>query len=245
MVRSLVVVAAASFVVPLAAQSPPVDKAKAEFARAEKAVFDAKYAAAHALYKQLAARHPNSVWGRMAALRTQPTAYLGWGDLQRNGAANNRVDVVVMGGLDLELPLPPAVHDGTIAVHAGRQGQRLVQIDLELDAPGEPHDEGDWSRRESERDLRAKASDLRAKIKAWESDDYCRSRLGLPGAMGAIDPARINPNGSSLATGHPFAATGARIVATAAKELAQRGRGRCLVSICTAGGMGVVAILER
>jgi acetyl-CoA C-acetyltransferase len=55
----------------------------------------------------------------------------------------------------------------------------------------------------------------------------------------------MNPNGSSLATGHPFAATGARIVAAAAKELAVRGGGRCLISICTAGGMGVVAILER
>jgi hypothetical protein len=97
MVRSLAAVATASFAVALAAQSAPSDKAKAEFARAEKAVFDAKYAAAHALYKQLAARYPNSQWGRMAALRTQPTAYLGWGDLQRNGAANNRVDVVVMG----------------------------------------------------------------------------------------------------------------------------------------------------
>ena len=63
--------------------------------------------------------------------------------------------------------------------------------------------------------------------------------------LGRIEPAKINPNGSSLATGHPFAATGARIVATAAKELAQRGGGRCLISICTAGGMGVVAILER
>ena len=71
------------------------------------------------------------------------------------------------------------------------------------------------------------------------------ARLGLDAPLGRIDPAKINPNGSSLATGHPFAATGARIVATAAKELKARGGGRCLVSICTAGGMGVVAILER
>ncbi len=89
------------------------------------------------------------------------------------------------------------------------------------------------------------AAQVLCTLKAWESDDYCRNRLGLPGALGSIDPAKLNPNGSSLATGHPFAATGARIVATAAKELAQRGGGRCLVSICTAGGMGVVAILER
>ncbi len=89
------------------------------------------------------------------------------------------------------------------------------------------------------------AAQVLCTLKAWESDEYCRNRLGLPGAMGSIDPAKLNPNGSSLATGHPFAATGARIVATAAKELAQRGGGRCLISICTAGGMGVVAILER
>ena len=89
------------------------------------------------------------------------------------------------------------------------------------------------------------AAQVLCTLKAWESDDYCRDRLGLPGALGSIDPAKLNPNGSSLATGHPFAATGARIVATAAKELAQRGGGRCLISICTAGGMGVVAILER
>lgn len=89
------------------------------------------------------------------------------------------------------------------------------------------------------------AAQVLCTLAAWESADYCRERLGLAEPLGPIDPARINPNGSSLATGHPFAATGARIIATAAKELAQRGRGRCLISICTAGGMGVVAILER
>ena len=89
------------------------------------------------------------------------------------------------------------------------------------------------------------AAQVLCTLRAWESEAYCRERLGLAAPLGAIDPARINPNGSSLATGHPFAATGARVVATAAKELAERGGGRCLVSICTAGGMGVVAILER
>ncbi|QOW22138.1 acetyl-CoA C-acetyltransferase [Novilysobacter avium] len=89
------------------------------------------------------------------------------------------------------------------------------------------------------------AAQVLCTLRAWESEEYCRNRLGLDAPLGRIDPAKINPNGSSLATGHPFAATGARIVATAAKELAQRGGGRCLVSICTAGGMGVVAILER
>ena len=89
------------------------------------------------------------------------------------------------------------------------------------------------------------AAQVLCTLRAWESEAYCRERLGLSQAMGSIDPAKMNPNGSSLATGHPFAATGARIVATAAKELALRGGGRCLISICTAGGMGVVAILER
>jgi len=89
------------------------------------------------------------------------------------------------------------------------------------------------------------AAQVLCTLRAWESEEYCRNRLGLDAPLGRIDPARLNINGSSLATGHPFAATGARIVATAAKELKQRGGGRCLVSICTAGGMGVVAILER
>ncbi len=89
------------------------------------------------------------------------------------------------------------------------------------------------------------AAQVLCTLRAWESEDYCRTRLDLDAPLGRIDPARINPLGSSLAAGHPFAATGARIVATAAKQLAERGGGRCLVSICTAGGMGVVAILER
>jgi acetyl-CoA C-acetyltransferase len=89
------------------------------------------------------------------------------------------------------------------------------------------------------------AAQVLCTLRAWESEEYCRNRLGLPAPLGRIDPARLNPVGSSLATGHPFAATGARIVATAAKQLKERGGGRALVSICTAGGMGVVAILER
>ena len=89
------------------------------------------------------------------------------------------------------------------------------------------------------------AAQVLCTLRAWESEDYCKSRLGLSGAMGSIDPAKINPLGSSLAAGHPFAATGARIIGTVAKELAERGGGRALVSICTAGGMGVVAIVER
>jgi len=103
LVRHLPLTAFAACLAPLAAQSPENKKAEAEFGRAEKAVADAKYGAAFGLYKQLAARYPNTAWGKMAALRTQPTAYLGWGDLQRNGASNNRVDVVLMGdgfGLD-------------------------------------------------------------------------------------------------------------------------------------------------
>ena len=89
------------------------------------------------------------------------------------------------------------------------------------------------------------AAQVLCTLRAWESAEYCKHRLGLDAPLGAIDPAKINPLGSSLAAGHPFAATGARIVATVAKELKERGGGRALVSICTAGGMGVVAIVER
>ena len=89
------------------------------------------------------------------------------------------------------------------------------------------------------------AAQVLCTLRAWESEDYCRNRLGLDAPLGRIDPEKMNPVGSSLAAGHPFAATGARIVATAAKQLKERGGGRALVSICTAGGMGVVAILER
>jgi acetyl-CoA C-acetyltransferase len=89
------------------------------------------------------------------------------------------------------------------------------------------------------------AAQVLCTLRAWESADYCAHRLGLDAPLGRIDPARLNVNGSSLATGHPFAATGARIVATLARLLEQKGSGRGLISICTAGGMGVVAILER
>lgn len=80
-----------------AAQNPDDSKAQAEFARAEKAVADSKYTAAWSLYRQLARKYPHSAWGKLAALRTEPTAYLGHGMLQQNGESRNRVDVVVMG----------------------------------------------------------------------------------------------------------------------------------------------------
>jgi acetyl-CoA C-acetyltransferase len=88
------------------------------------------------------------------------------------------------------------------------------------------------------------AAQVLCTLKAWESDAWCRRRLGR-GALGEIDRGRLNPRGSSVAIGHPFAATGARVVATLAKQLAERGSGRGLVSICAAGGQGVTAILER
>jgi acetyl-CoA C-acetyltransferase len=93
------------------------------------------------------------------------------------------------------------------------------------------------------------ASVVLAHLQAWESDEYCTGRLGLDAALGAIDRSRLNVNGSSLATGHPFAATGARIVAQLAKQLAAKkaqtsGPVRGLISICAAGGQGVTAILE-
>jgi acetyl-CoA C-acetyltransferase len=89
------------------------------------------------------------------------------------------------------------------------------------------------------------ASQVLATLKAWEDPDFCRDRLGRSAPLGPIDRSRLNVNGSSLAAGHPFAATGARIVATLAKLLAEKGSGRGLISICAAGGQGVVAILER
>ena len=88
------------------------------------------------------------------------------------------------------------------------------------------------------------ASTVLCTLAAWENDAFCKERLGRDEALGPIDRDRLNPVGSSLATGHPFAATGARIIATAAKQLDERGGGRALVSVCAAGGNGVVMILE-
>jgi acetyl-CoA C-acetyltransferase len=89
------------------------------------------------------------------------------------------------------------------------------------------------------------AAQVLCTLRAWESESFCRDKLGLDSALGSIDPAKLNVVGSSLAFGHPFAATGARIVATLAKLLEEKGSGRGLISVCTAGGMGVTAIVER
>jgi acetyl-CoA C-acetyltransferase len=89
------------------------------------------------------------------------------------------------------------------------------------------------------------ASQVLATLKVWEDPIYCQARLGLTEPLGAVDRTRLNVNGSSLAAGHPFAATGGRIVGTLAKLLAERGSGRGVISICAAGGQGVTAILER
>jgi acetyl-CoA C-acetyltransferase len=88
-----------------------------------------------------------------------------------------------------------------------------------------------------------------ATLGAWESEEYCKERLGLDAALGGIDRTKLNVNGSSLAAGHPFAATGGRIVAQLAKQLAEKKKQtgqpvRGLISICAAGGQGVTAILE-
>ena len=82
-------------------------------------------------------------------------------------------------------------------------------------------------------------------LNAWKDKAFCLKRLGRDQALGSIDRSKLNVTGSSLAAGHPFAATGARIIPVLAKLLAQKGQGRGLISICTAGGMGVTAILER
>jgi acetyl-CoA C-acetyltransferase len=89
------------------------------------------------------------------------------------------------------------------------------------------------------------ASQVLATLKAWEDPDFSKDKLGRDAPLGSIDRAKLNVNGSSLAAGHPFAATGGRIVATLAKLLAERGSGRGLISICAAGGQGVTAIVER
>lgn len=89
------------------------------------------------------------------------------------------------------------------------------------------------------------ASQVLSTLKAWEDPAFCKERLGLDKPLGSIDRSKLNVNGSSLAAGHPFAATGGRIIATAAKLLNEKGSGRALISICAAGGQGVVAIVEK
>ena len=89
------------------------------------------------------------------------------------------------------------------------------------------------------------AAQVLCTLKAWEDPEYCKARLGLEAPLGSIDRARLNVKGSSLAAGHPFAATGGRIVANLAKLLSVAGQGRGLISICAAGGQGVTAIIER
>jgi acetyl-CoA C-acetyltransferase len=88
------------------------------------------------------------------------------------------------------------------------------------------------------------AAQVLCTLRAWEDERFCRDRLGREEPLGAIDRDKLNVNGGSLAAGHPFAATGGRIVASLAKELHERGSGRGAISICAAAGQGVVAILE-
>ncbi len=88
------------------------------------------------------------------------------------------------------------------------------------------------------------AAQVLCTLKAWEDPVFCRERLGLDAPLGAIDRERLNVHGGSLGAGHPFGATGGRIVAGLAKELAEKGSGRGVISICAAGGLGVTAIME-
>jgi len=89
------------------------------------------------------------------------------------------------------------------------------------------------------------AAQVLCTLKAWESKKYCKEKLGLEEPLGSIDMSKLNVKGSSLGMGHPFAATGGRIVATLAKILDEAGSGRGLISICAAGGQGVTAIIEK
>jgi acetyl-CoA C-acetyltransferase len=88
------------------------------------------------------------------------------------------------------------------------------------------------------------AAQVLCTLKAWEDPVFCRERLGLEAPLGPIDRERLNVHGGSLGAGHPFGATGGRIVATLAKALREKGSGRGLISICAAGGLGVTAIME-
>lgn len=89
------------------------------------------------------------------------------------------------------------------------------------------------------------AAQVLCTLKAWESEEFCKNKLGRDSALGSIDRSKLNVKGSSLALGHPFAATGTRILDTAAKLLNEKGSGRVLISICTAGGMGTAAIVQK
>ncbi|BCT33338.1 acetyl-CoA acetyltransferase [Pseudomonas protegens] len=89
------------------------------------------------------------------------------------------------------------------------------------------------------------AAQVLCTLKAWEDADYCREKLGLEGPLGSIERSKLNVNGGSLGCGHPFAATGGRLLATLAKAIHQRGSGRGLISVCAAGGLGITAIVEK
>jgi acetyl-CoA C-acetyltransferase len=89
------------------------------------------------------------------------------------------------------------------------------------------------------------AAQVLCTLAAWNSEDFCKGKLGREEILGEIDPTKMNINGGSLALGHPFAATGTRIVGSLAKMIHENGGGRGLISICTAGGMGVTAIIEK
>lgn len=84
-----------------------------------------------------------------------------------------------------------------------------------------------------------------ADLKLWEDEQFCKEKLGLPGALGSIDKSKLNVKGSSIATGHPFAATGGRIIGTLAKLINQKGSGRGLICLCAAGGQGIAIIIEK
>jgi acetyl-CoA C-acetyltransferase len=82
-------------------------------------------------------------------------------------------------------------------------------------------------------------------LKAWNDEAFCRKVIGIDTALGDIDRSKMNVKGGSVALGHPFGATGARVLGTMAKLLSDKGKGRGLISVCTGGGMGVTAIVER
>ena len=160
-----------------------------------------------------------------------------FGPGQRNARRHQLLDAGVVGqALDLAVQLSlgrQGLHEALLGI------QRLDPLGL-LQRQGLSLQDFDYYEIHE-----AFAATVLSTLKAWEDEDFCREKLGRDAPLGSIDRDKLNVNGSSLAAGHPFAATGGRIVASLAKMLHEKGPGsRGLISICAAGGQGVVAIVE-
>ena len=153
--------------------------------------------------------------------------------LVANKIAIGQIDCGIAGGVDTTSDAPISVSEGLLMAPVYAVPRLLARNGLTLQ---------DFDYYEIHE---AFAAQVLCTLKAWEDPEYCKTRLGLDAPLGSIDRSRLNVKGSSLAAGHPFAATGGRIVANLAKLLDVAGQGRGLISICAAGGQGVTAIIER